>query len=43
MYDCLLIAKTLLKLAVREDKVLTPMQLIKLVYLSHGWALGLRV
>ena len=41
MYDCLLIAKTLLKLAAREDKVLTPMQLIKLVYLSHGWALGL--
>ena len=41
MYDCLLIAKTLLKLTAREDKVLTPMQLIKLVYLSHGWALGL--
>ncbi len=41
MYDCLLIAKILLKLATREDKVLTPMQLIKLVYLSHGWTLGL--
>ena len=41
MYDCLLIAKTLLKLAAREDRRLTPMQLIKLVYLAHGWALGL--
>lgn len=41
MYDCLLIADTLVKLATLEDKVFTPMQLIKLVYLSHGWTLGL--
>lgn len=41
MYNSLLIAKILLSLAAQQDRVLTPMQLIKLVYLSHGWMLGL--
>jgi len=36
MYNSLLIAKILLSLAAQQDRVLTPMQLIKLVYLSHG-------
>lgn len=41
MYKSLQIAKKILELAKTEHKVLTPMQLIKLVYLSHGWMLGL--
>lgn len=41
MYQSLQIAKIILDLAKQENSVLTPMQLIKLVYLSHGWMLGL--
>lgn len=41
MYSSLLIAKKILARAKKQDKTVTPMQLIKLVYLSHGWMLGL--
>jgi uncharacterized phage-associated protein len=41
MYKSLLVGRKILELAKRDEKTLTPMQLIKLVYLSHGWMLGL--
>lgn len=42
MYDSRTIANFLLKLAKeKNDGALTPMQLIKLVYIAHGWMLGL--
>jgi uncharacterized phage-associated protein len=41
MYKSLQIAKKILDLATEKNKTVTPMQLIKLVYLCHGWMLGL--
>ena len=41
MYDSLTIANRFLDLADRQGTSLTPMQLIKLVYIAHGWSLGL--
>lgn len=37
MYDAITIADTLLKIAKRDGKSLTPMQLVKLVYIAYGW------
>ena len=35
------IAEFLLYLSTREGRPITPMQLLKLAYISHGWMLGL--
>lgn len=42
MYDVLTVADAILKIAKRNHVSLTPMQLMKLVYIAHGWSLGLR-
>ena len=41
MYNVLDVADAILKIAKRKGKQLTPLQLMKLVYISHGWSLGL--
>lgn len=41
MYSVLAIADQLLKIAKKQGKALTPLQLMKLVYVAHGWSLGL--
>jgi uncharacterized phage-associated protein len=40
-YKSVIIAKELLIRASKEQKTLTPMQLIKLVYLAHAWMLAI--
>jgi len=40
MYPVLTIADEILKCAKRMGRSLTPMQLMKLVYISHGWSLA---
>lgn len=42
MYDVLNVADAILKIAKRDGKSLTPMQLMKLTYIAHGWSLGIR-
>ncbi|MBB6262521.1 putative phage-associated protein [Paenochrobactrum gallinarii] len=42
MYNVITIADTILKLAKEKGQALTPMQLMKLVYIAHGWSLALR-
>lgn len=42
MYDVLTVADAILKIAKAKGQSLTPMQLMKLVYIAHGWSLGLR-
>jgi uncharacterized phage-associated protein len=41
MYSSLYISNELIDIARKKNEYLTPMQLIKLVYISHGWSLGL--
>ena len=41
MHDSLTIANRFLALAEQDDRALTPMQVLKLVYIAHGWRLGL--
>jgi uncharacterized phage-associated protein len=41
-YDVITIADEMLKAAKRDGKTLTPMQLMKLVYIAHGWSLAIR-
>lgn len=41
MHEAGKIANKLLELAGSNGKTLTPMQLLKLVYMSHGWMLGI--
>lgn len=42
MYDVLTVADAILKIAKEKNRQLTPMQLVKLTYIAHGWSLGLR-
>lgn len=42
MYDVLTVADAILKIAKAKAKALTPMQLVKLTYIAHGWSLGIR-
>jgi uncharacterized phage-associated protein len=41
-YRAATVANYLLDLAEANGRKLTPLQLLKLVYISHGWSLGLR-
>lgn len=41
MHDSRVIANRFLDLAAAENRTLTPMQVLKLVYIAHGWDLGL--
>lgn len=41
-YDVIMVADTILKIAKREHVSLTPMQLVKICFIAHGWSLGLR-
>ncbi|MEO0411015.1 MAG: type II toxin-antitoxin system antitoxin SocA domain-containing protein [Pseudomonadota bacterium] len=41
MYDAVTIANEILKIAKRSGRSLTPLQLMKLVYIAHGWALAI--
>ncbi len=41
MFSSIQIGSYFLSLAHQEDKNLTPLQIIKLVYLAHAWMLGL--
>jgi uncharacterized phage-associated protein len=41
MYDSKTVANRLIELAQQHGEALTPMQLLKLVYIAHGWMLGL--
>ncbi|NIJ34300.1 Panacea domain-containing protein [Sphingomonas oligoaromativorans] len=41
MADARVVANRLLEMAAADGRSLTPMQVLKLVYISHGWSLGL--
>lgn len=41
MYSSLYIANKFIDIAKEVNKYLTPMQLIKLVYIAHGWSMAL--
>ena len=41
MHDSRTVANRLLALAAAKSDTLTPMQVLKLVYIAHGWMLGL--
>ncbi len=42
MYDVLSVADAILRIAKAKGKQLTPMQLVKLTYIAHGWSLAIR-
>lgn len=39
--DSVQVAHQILWVAVQQGKVFTPMQLLKLVYITHGWMLAI--
>jgi uncharacterized phage-associated protein len=39
MYRAVIIVDEILKISKKQGFALTPMQLLKLVYIAHGWAL----
>lgn len=41
MHDARFIANLFIEMARQAGRTLTPMQLLKLVYIAHGWMLGL--
>lgn len=41
MFSAITIADEMLKRAKAKGKALTPLQLMKLVYIAHGWSLGM--
>jgi len=41
IYDAITIADAILGIAKETGSKLTPMQLVKLTYIAHGWSLGL--
>jgi len=41
IYDAIIIADEILKIAKEAGKRLTPLQLMKLTYIAQGWSLGL--
>ncbi|NIX76780.1 Panacea domain-containing protein [Microvirga terricola] len=41
MYSAIIIADEILKIAKAKGASLTPLQLMKLVYIAHGWSLAL--
>jgi uncharacterized phage-associated protein len=41
MHDSRIVANRFLTLAAMRNDAITPMQLLKLVYIAHGWMLGL--
>lgn len=42
MYDVITVADSILKIAKEAGRQLTPLQLMKLTYIAHGWSLGLK-
>ncbi len=42
MYSAITIADEILKISKEKGSCLTPLQLMKLVYISHGWSLAVR-
>lgn len=42
MLDARVVSNIFVELAQKDDNTLTPLQILKLVYIAHGWSLGMR-
>ncbi|MCC7437458.1 MAG: DUF4065 domain-containing protein [Armatimonadetes bacterium] len=40
-YDSRIVGNSFLDIALKDGTALTPMKLLKLVYIAHGWHLGI--